>query len=270
MCLGVPCGTQIISTSPWYWLAAKKILNFAVSVTHHFWSLELLAFLQRVAGPCAASEGGLSEPRLLAGSPVFPNWILALLCLQGVPRKWCAYCVCYFWLHDTMEYARDMYACKFNHTKNTLKYERLHSKLGVVCTRISQDILVYTGTYWVDKVNGLHIIFFFTFHYRIRCKVPFHISWDILRYPSMTLRLDILGYPGIFQDTRSHPGGLLSRCWNIQHPFPKPIKNVAWSAKWNLNVHIWNQLKNALVGSTLECWMPGIFSVPTSEDLNFN
>ncbi len=59
-----------------------------------------------------------------------------------------------------MKYEWDMYAYKVNKDRNTLKYEKLYSKLGVVCTRTSQDILVYTGTYRVDKANGLHIVFF--------------------------------------------------------------------------------------------------------------
>jgi hypothetical protein len=62
-----------------------------------------------------------------------------------------------------------MHACKFNNDKNALKYEFCFPTLGVVCTActgISQDILVYTGTYLVDKVNGLHILFF-NFDYRI-------------------------------------------------------------------------------------------------------
>jgi hypothetical protein len=69
-----------------------------------------------------------------------------------------------------MDYALGMYALKFNQDRNTFKYEKLHSKLGVVCTRTSQDILVYTGTYRVDKVNGLHIVFY-TFDHRILCKM---------------------------------------------------------------------------------------------------
>jgi hypothetical protein len=46
-----------------------------------------------------------------------------------------------------MEYAWDMYACKFKYDKKTLKYETLCLKLSVVCTGIFQDVLVYTGTY---------------------------------------------------------------------------------------------------------------------------
>jgi hypothetical protein len=128
-----------------------------------------------------------------------------------------------------MEYAWNMDACKFNHDQNALKYEKHYSKLGAVFTRRSQDILVYTGTYQVDKVNGLHIVFF-NFDCRIQCKVCgrcIHAYSNIGKSPSSTkilgvvvstypgISLDIMGYPrmrmgilypGISQHTLSHPG----------------------------------------------------------------
>ncbi len=102
-----------------------------------------------------------------------------------------------------------MHLSSINQDRNTFKYEKLYSKLGVVCTRTSQDILVYTGTYRVDNVDGLHIVFF-TFDHRIRCKMCgdvcmqfkhqkitlkhenlrrhcFHITWDILGYHGISL-----------------------------------------------------------------------------------
>jgi hypothetical protein len=105
-----------------------------------------------------------------------------------------------------MEYAWDLYACKFNHVKNTLQYEKLHSKIGVICTGISQKcILVYTGTYLVDKVNGLHITHFFNFGYMIRCKVCgtcMHTYSNIRKIPSsMKIQGVIVSiYPGISCD----------------------------------------------------------------------
>ncbi len=78
----VPCGTQMISSSIWRWLAATekkiKFLSFEQRTIFYSWS-DLL--LQRVAGsrePVPASEGpGLRMGHFSSGAPPGPSRGLA-------------------------------------------------------------------------------------------------------------------------------------------------------------------------------------------------
>jgi hypothetical protein len=120
--------------------------------------------------------------------------------ILSLPNKLSANCAFQFGLEEKMDCAWDMYAGKFNHDRNALKYEKLYWKLGVVCTGISQNILVYAG----DKVNGLHIVFF-NFDYMIRSKMRgrcMHAYLNIRKLPSNMKHLGVIVsiYPGIYWD----------------------------------------------------------------------
>jgi hypothetical protein len=71
-------------------------------------------------------------------------------------------------------------------TRMPSSMKNFYSKLGVVCTWMSQDILVYTGTYRVDKGNGLHNVFF-NYGYRILYNVCGRFKhWKItLKYENL-------------------------------------------------------------------------------------
>ncbi len=136
-----------------------------------------------------------------------------------------------------MEYASNVSACKFNHDKNALKYEKQYSKLGVVCTGIPG----YTCIYWYilswQIEWSAHKLLIFV--YRILCKVCglcMHAYSDIGKSPSsmkilgvidsiyhgyLRISTDIqgwewesLGCPRISKDIHFHPG--ISRWYTFQ------------------------------------------------------